>query len=36
LVYHTLQDTVDAIEPAAVEACLAVAEELAFELDSAI
>jgi aminopeptidase YwaD len=34
LVYHTLQDTVDAIEPSAVEACLAVAEGLAIELDS--
>jgi aminopeptidase YwaD len=34
LVYHTMQDTVDAIEPAAVEACLAVAERLAFSMDT--
>ena len=33
LVYHTLADTVDAIEPEAVEACLAVGEGLALELD---
>jgi aminopeptidase YwaD len=33
LVYHTMQDTVDAIEPAAVAACLAVAEGLAWEMD---
>lgn len=34
LVYHTLQDTVEAIEPEAVSACLAVAQKLALELDS--
>ncbi len=34
LVYHTMRDTVDAIEPGAVEACLAVAEGLALTLDS--
>jgi aminopeptidase YwaD len=33
LVYHTMQDTVEAVEPQAVEACLAVAEKLAIELD---
>ena len=33
LVYHTMQDTVDAIEPEAVSACLAVAEKLALALD---
>ena len=33
LVYHTMQDTVDAIEPGAVSACLAVAEKLALDLD---
>lgn len=33
LVYHTMQDTVDAIEPEAVAACLTVIEELANELD---
>jgi aminopeptidase YwaD len=33
LVYHTMKDTVDAIQPAAVEACLAVAEGLAFEVE---
>jgi hypothetical protein len=33
LVYHTMQDTVDAIEPAAVEACLAVAQGLALKMD---
>ncbi len=33
LVYHTMRDTVEAIEPEAVSACLAVAERLAFELD---
>jgi Zn-dependent M28 family amino/carboxypeptidase len=33
LVYHTMRDTVDAIEPAAVEACLTVAERLAYFLD---
>jgi aminopeptidase YwaD len=33
LVYHTLQDTVEAIEPEAVSACLAVAEALARKLD---
>jgi putative aminopeptidase FrvX len=33
LVYHTMRDTVAAIEPHAVEACLAVAERLACELD---
>lgn len=31
LVYHTMQDTVDAIEPAAVEACLEVAYRLGKE-----
>jgi aminopeptidase YwaD len=34
LVYHTMKDTVDAIQPAAVEACLAVAEGLALALDA--
>jgi aminopeptidase YwaD len=34
LAYHTMRDTVDAIEPAAVEACLMVAEGLAREIDS--
>jgi aminopeptidase YwaD len=34
LVYHTLNDTVDAIEPAAVEACLRIAHTLALELDN--
>ncbi len=33
LVYHTMRDTVDAIEPVAVEACLSVAERLAFTVD---
>lgn len=33
LVYHTMHDTVNAIEPVAVEACLVVAERLACELD---
>jgi aminopeptidase YwaD len=33
LVYHTMADTVEAIEARAVEACLAVAEGLALELD---
>ena len=33
LVYHTMQDTVDAIEPAAVEACLRIAHDLVLELD---
>ena len=33
LVYHTMQDTVDQIEPGAVLACLAVAEQLARRLD---
>jgi aminopeptidase YwaD len=33
LVYHTMQDTVHAIEPAAVEGCLAIAEGLALSLD---
>ncbi len=33
LVYHTMRDTVDAIEPRAVSACLAVAHGLALELD---
>ncbi len=33
LAYHTMRDTVEAIEPAAVEACLLVAEGLAKELD---
>ena len=33
LVYHTMRDTVDAIEPQAVSACLAVAQKLALELD---
>lgn len=33
LVYHTMRDTVDAVEPAAVDACLSVAEGLALELD---
>ena len=36
LVYHTLGDTVGAIEPEAVEACLGVAERLARELDNRI
>lgn len=35
LVYHTMRDTVDAIEPQAVEACLAVAGALALDLDQA-
>lgn len=33
LVYHTMQDTVDTIEPAVVRACLAVADALAEEID---
>lgn len=33
LVYHTMQDTVDAIEPEAVAACLSIAETLATDLD---
>jgi Zn-dependent M28 family amino/carboxypeptidase len=33
LVYHTMRDTVDAIEPEAVSACLGVAEGLALQLD---
>jgi len=33
LVYHTLNDTVHAIEPAAVEDCLQTAARLAEELD---
>ncbi len=33
LVYHTMHDTVDAIEPEAVSACLAVAGALAHHLD---
>ena len=33
LVYHTLNDTVDAIEPEAVKACLQIAHTLALELD---
>jgi aminopeptidase YwaD len=35
LVYHTMQDTVDAIEPEAVAACLSIAERLAYDLDDA-
>ena len=34
LVYHTMQDTVDAIEPEAVAACLAIADGLALEMDA--
>lgn len=33
LVYHTMQDTVDAIQPEAVSACLGIAEALALEMD---
>ena len=33
LVYHTMRDTVDAIEPAAVEACLKIGLALAKEID---
>ncbi len=33
LVYHTMQDTVDAIEPEAISACLSIAENLALEID---
>jgi hypothetical protein len=33
LVYHTMKDTVDAIEPEAVSACLQVAYQLAWQLD---
>jgi aminopeptidase YwaD len=33
LVYHTMNDTVAAIEPAAVDACLRVAEALAYQID---
>lgn len=33
LVYHTTRDTVEAIDPAAVEACLKIAVNLAYELD---
>lgn len=33
LVYHTRHDTVEAIEPDAVQACLSIAEQLARELD---
>jgi aminopeptidase YwaD len=33
LVYHTRNDTVDAIEPEAVNACLAIAHDLALEVD---
>lgn len=35
LVYHTPKDIVDAIEPAAVEACLHIAHDLVLELDRA-
>jgi hypothetical protein len=35
LVYHTVNDTVDAIEPEAVRACLEVASRLVEELDRA-
>ena len=35
LVYHTMSDTVDAIEPEAVSACLEIAGMLAFNLDLA-
>ena len=35
LAYHTMRDTVEAVEPAAVEACLIVAEGLAREIDTA-
>jgi aminopeptidase YwaD len=33
LVYHTMNDTVSAIEPEAVDACLRVAESLAYQVD---
>jgi aminopeptidase YwaD len=33
LVYHTRHDTVDAVEPEAVSACLSIARELALEID---
>lgn len=36
LAYHTMRDTVDAIEPAAVEACLMVASRLSGEMDAEI
>jgi hypothetical protein len=36
LVYHTMRDTVDAIEPAAVEGCLVIAEGLALSLDAGV
>jgi hypothetical protein len=36
LVYHTVNDTVDAIEPEAVRACLEVAFRLVEELDRAV
>lgn len=36
LAYHTMRDTVDAIEPAAVEAYLMVASRLAGEMDAEI
>lgn len=35
LVYHTMRDTVDAIEPEAVAACLSIANSLAHNLDQA-
>jgi len=34
LVYHTLNDTVDAVEPGVVEACLRITHGLVLELDS--
>jgi hypothetical protein len=34
LIYHTLNDTIDAVEPGAVEACLRIGYTLALELDS--
>ena len=33
LVYHTLRDTVEAIEIEAVEACLQIAHDLVLEVD---
>jgi hypothetical protein len=36
LVYHTVKDTVDAIEPEAVRACLEVASRLVEKLDRAV
>jgi hypothetical protein len=33
LIYHTMRDTVDAVDPRAVAGCIEVANRLAFEVD---